>query len=324
MNDERTVRILIAEDHPSLRKQLEFTLSKAGFDTTSVENGRQAIELFSRNFFPILLTDWMMPEMNGLELCHTIRITPMPGYVYIILLMAKSLKEDTISGLEAGADDFLRKPFDMEELIARIKTGTRILNLENSLKKANKEIRLLSITDPLTKCYNRGYLVNKLQNEIKRARRNKRPLSIALCNIDHFKKINDTYGNQVGDRMLNIFVEYLKNSIRAGMDWIVRYGGDEFLIVFPETGIAEARDTASRLKCDLTRNVITFEEHTIQITASFGRTGFDRITPEKYISPDMLIRAADECLYQSKMEGRNRVKAKELWRESLRLTHKTL
>lgn len=323
MDAKHAFRILIVEDHPAVRKQLEFTLSKAGFDTASVENGRQALELFSRNFFPILLTDWMMPEMSGLELCHTIRITPTPGYVYIILLTAKSLKEDIVSGLKAGADDYLSKPFDTEELIARIKTGIRILSLENTLKKANKEIRLLSITDPLTKCYNRSYLADKLPDEIKRARRYKRSLSIALCDIDHFKRINDTHGHQVGDRILNIVVKQLMNSIRSGVDWIARYGGDEFLIVLPETDISGARNMASRLNCELAKHTITVEEHTVQVTASFGITGIDRFTLEKYISPDLLIRTADDCLYQSKADGRNRITSRKLLEDILQLTYNT-
>lgn len=151
MNIERIARILIAEYHLDLRKQPEIILSEAEFDTTSVKNGRQALELFTRNFFPILLAGLMMPEMSGLEHSHAIRITPMPGYVNIIMITPKSSKKIIDRGLEAGVDDFLRKPFRTEELISRIKTGKRIFNLENSLNKANKEIRLLSITDPLTR-----------------------------------------------------------------------------------------------------------------------------------------------------------------------------
>jgi len=138
--------ILLAEDNPVSRKLLEKTLVKAGHEVTSVENGRKALELFNEEFFPIVLTDWMMPEMDGLQLCRAIRKNASPGYVFIILLTAKDSKDDIISGLEAGADDYLTKPFNHAELIARLQTGKRILELERSLKRANEEIRILSIT----------------------------------------------------------------------------------------------------------------------------------------------------------------------------------
>jgi PleD family two-component response regulator len=154
--------ILLAEDHPTTRKVLEKTLIKAGHKVSSVENGRQALELFKQKFFPIVLSDWMMPEMTGLELCRAIRKNASDGYVFIVLLTSKDSKDDIVLGLEAGADDYLTKPTHPAELLARIKTGMRILELERSLKKANKEIRALSITDPLTGAYNRNYLNERL------------------------------------------------------------------------------------------------------------------------------------------------------------------
>ncbi len=324
MREKQKYQILIVEDHPALRKQLVLVISKAGFTTAAVENGRKALELCEEKFFPILLTDWMMPEMSGLELCSAIRSSQPPGYVYIILLTAKSSKEDIVIGLEAGADDYLSKPFDTQELIARIKTGTRILDLENSLKRASEEIRILSITDPLTGCYNRAFLADKFPEEIKRARRYRRPLSVAICDIDHFKSINDTHGHQVGDELLNVFVRHLRDSIRSGVDWIARYGGDEFLIVLPETKVTGAHGMASRLCNDLSAKPIGVRDLKFHMTASFGISGFDRITPDKFISPDSLINTADECLYLSKSEGRNRVTARKLLKERLRLEWKTV
>ena len=149
---------MIAEDNAVSRKLLEKILIKGGHEVVSAENGREALELFNKDFFPIILTDWLMPEMNGIELCKTIRESSTERYVFIILLTAKDSKDDIVVGLEAGADDYLTKPINNAELMARINTGKRILELESSLKRANKEIKLLSITDPLTGCYNRGYL----------------------------------------------------------------------------------------------------------------------------------------------------------------------
>ncbi len=300
--------ILIVEDDPVSRRLLEKTLVKAGHEFVSVENGRKALEEFKERFFPIVLTDWTMPEMNGLELCRAIRERTNTGYVFTVLLTAKDSKDDIVAGLEAGADDYLTKPVNQAELIARIKTGIRILELEKSLKRANEKIRILSITDPLTGCYNRGYMTERLPQEIKRAKRYRHSLSLVLCDIDHFKKINDTYGHQVGDRILKEFVQWINESIRDGVDWLARYGGEEFLIVVPETDTKGACCVAERLRRMLSQKAIGIQGEKIHITASFGVTGLDPDTPDEKISPEALITQADECLYQAKQEGRNRVR----------------
>ena len=299
--------ILIAEDDPVSRKLLEKILIKAGNKVVSVENGQKALELFDDKFFPIVLTDWMMPEMDGLELCRAIRKNTYPGYVFIILLTAKDSKDDIIRGLGAGADDYLTKPFSHAELIARLNTGKRVLELERSLKDANEEIRILSITDPLTGTYNRGYMTERLPQEIKRARRYSRALSIILCDIDHFKKVNDTYGHLVGDRVLKDFARCIRHSIRQDVDWTARYGGEEFLIVLPETDVNGASVMAERLKSELSQRVTETQGKQISITASFGVTGFGPDTPDEMISPEAMISKADKYLYQAKREGRNRI-----------------
>ena len=298
--------ILIAEDDPVSRKLLEKILIKAGNKVVSVENGQKALELFNDKFFPIVLTDWMMPEMDGLELCRAIRKNTYPGYVFIILLTAKDSKDDIIRGLRAGADDYLTKPFSHAELVARLNTGKRVLELERSLKDANEEIRILSITDPLTGTYNRGYMTERLPQEIKRARRYSRALSIILCDIDHFKKVNDTYGHLVGDRVLKDFAQCIRHSIRQDVDWTARYGGEEFLIVLPETDVNGASVMAERLKSELSQRVTETQGKQISITASFGVVGFGPDTPDEMISPEAMISKADKYLYQAKREGRNR------------------
>ncbi len=298
--------ILIAEDDPVSRKLLEKILIKAGNKVVSVENGQKALELFDDKFFPIVLTDWMMPEMDGLELCRAIRKNTYPGYVFIILLTAKDSKDDIIRGLGAGADDYLTKPFSHAELVARLNTGKRVLELERSLKDANEEIRILSITDPLTGTYNRGYMTERLPQEIKRARRYSRALSIILCDIDHFKKVNDTYGHLVGDRVLKDFARCIRHSIRQDVDWTARYGGEEFLIVLPETDVNGGSVMAERLKSELSQRVTETQGKKISITTSFGVVGFGPDTPDEMISPEAMISKADKYLYQAKREGRNR------------------
>ncbi|MFO7740194.1 MAG: diguanylate cyclase [Desulfatiglandaceae bacterium] len=300
--------ILVAEDDPVSRKILEKTLTKAEYEVVSVENGKKALDTLGKRFFPIILTDWMMPEMDGLQLCRLSRQLRWPGYIYIILLTAKDSKDDIIAGLEAGADDYLTKPFNHAELIARLNTGRRILELERSLKDANEEIRILSITDPLTGCYNRGYLAGHLPQEIKRARRYNRPLSVVLSDLDHFKSVNDTYGHSAGDLVLKKFVQCIRETIRNDVDWVARFGGEEFLIVFPETDIQCARRPAERIRTRLSQRAFAVEGEEILITASFGITGFGPDTPDQEITPEAMIRKADSCLYRAKRQGRNRIR----------------
>ena len=309
---KETFPVLLAEDQKISRKLTEKILQKAGIKVTSVENGKQALELFKKQFFPIILSDWMMPEMDGIELCRAIRSSKSSGYVFIILLTARDSKEDIIAGLEAGADDYLAKPFNPGELNARIKTGMRILNLERSLKKANERIKRLSVQDPLTGCYSRGYLNERLPKEIIYSLRYRHSLSVILCDIDHFKIINDTYGHQAGDRVLKEFVTTIEQSFRKEIDWIARYGGEEFIIVIPETDIEGAQVLAERLKTKISAQKIVIDNSEIQITASFGVAGFSRQTPEKDISDELLIKKADALLYQAKHEGRNRIKVASL------------
>ena len=300
--------ILVAEDNPVSRSLLEKTLFKADYAVTSVENGRRALEVFNEEFFPIVLTDWMMPEMDGLQLCKAIRKNMSSGYVFIIVLTSMDSKDDIVRGLEAGADDYLTKPFSHTELIARLNTARRILELERTLKKANEEITILSITDPLTRCYNRGYLSEQLPKEIQRARRYGHHLSLALCDIDYFKNVNDTYGHRVGDEVLKTFADFIKGSIRENVDWVARYGGEEFLIVLPETDVSDACILAERIRASISQEVIRVDGKELCITASFGVTGFDSDMPDEKILPDDIINQADKYLYQAKHEGRNMIK----------------
>ncbi len=299
--------ILIAEDDAVTRMLLEKTLIKAGHEVVSVANGQKAFDLLKESFFPIVLTDWMMPEMDGLELCRAIRQKKNPGYVFIVLLTAKDSQDDLISGLEAGANEYLTKPFNRAELIARLNTGKRFLEQERALRQANKEIRILSITDPLTGCSNRGCLNTRLPQEIKRAGRYNRPLSIVMCDIDHFKKVNDTYCHQAGDLVLIEFSKRINDSIRDKVDMLARYGGEEFLVTLPETDLDGALHLAERLLRVISEKKFDIGTKKIKITASFGVAGFDSDNAGGEISFDTLINRADEYLYQAKNEGRNRV-----------------
>jgi len=303
--------ILLVEDNHLTQYVLTNSLRKAGNEVVCVENGKKALELMNSQFFPIIIADWIMSDMNGLELCKSIRQNSnnYPGYVYIIFLTIKDTKVDIISGLEAGADDYLTKPVNNGELIARINSGKRILELEKSLKRANEELRILTITDPLTGCYNYRHLMASLPNEIKRARRYNRHLSIVLCEIDHLKKVKDNYGHVMGDLLLKEFSACIRESIRADVDWVARYGGGEFIIILPETDMNGAIHLSERLRGDLRKKEIKIGEIKIDISASFGISGLDPDTPEEKVSLKTMIELADKYLYQAKQDGGNMIKA---------------
>ena len=299
--------ILIAEDDPVSRRMLEKNLVKAGRKVVSTSNGREALESLKKNYYPIVITDWMMPVMDGLELCQAIRKQKFPGYVFVVLLTARAEKCDIIAGLDAGADDYLTKPFNQAELVARIKAGERVLNLERSLSNALDEIKKLSITDPLTKCYNRGYLMEHLSKEIKRNERYKHSLHISMIDIDHFKKINDTYGHQAGDLVLQECVSCIMDTIREGADWLARYGGEEFILVLPETDLDKTWKVVERIRCLIAEMVIPLKGEEIKITASFGISGFGQGIDGEEVLAKLLIEKADKCLYEAKETGRNRI-----------------
>ena len=245
-------------------------------------------------------------EMDGIEFCRMVRAKDLSGYVYIIILTANDSRDDIISGLKAGADDFLVKPVHEAELEARLVTVKRILDLEHSLKKKNEEIALLSITDPLTKTYNRRYLNDNLPGALKFVSRYGRPLSLMICDIDHFKEVNDTYGHQAGDRVLREFSRCLLGSVRQGLDWVARYGGEEFAIVLPETDLESAMKAAERYRSAVAALETPVRGGVVGITASFGVASCPPGSDSREITPEAFIAAADECLYAAKEGGRNR------------------
>jgi two-component system, cell cycle response regulator len=299
--------ILLVEDEPTTRLMTARLLKQAGYEVQVVTNGAEALEMFKKQFFPMMLTDWDMPKMNGVALCKAVREMPLEGYVYTILLTARGGKANVIEGLAAGADDYLTKPPDDNELRARLNTGRRILKLEQSLRAANRRIHLLSIMDALTGTYNRRYLMERLPEEIKRACRYHRSLSVVLCDADHFKHVNDKHGHQVGDDVLKGLAILLMNVSRRDMDWVVRYGGEEFLVVLPETSVSDAIACAEKMRIAIAAHRFEITDGTLSVTSSFGVAGFDSPQLPEDAGVDRLISCADVSLYRSKELGRNRV-----------------
>jgi diguanylate cyclase (GGDEF)-like protein len=303
---------LLAEDDPVTRMLMTRFLKKAGYEVDAVANGAQALDKMTQRYYPVLVTDWEMPEMDGIALCKAVRNMQLDGYVYALLLTARDSKEHIIAGLEAGADDYLVKPVHEPELIARLNAGRRILNLEHSLRVANQRNRILSITDALTGTYNRRYLMEQLPRELERCRRYAYPLSVLMCDIDHFKQINDERGHTAGDDVLQQFTARAQKSIRSNSDWVARYGGEEFIIVLPETPFEGAMAVAEKIRHVISATPFSSRMGDASVTATFGVVSTGPNGPDLSLKVDALIKTADECLYRGKQEGRNRTIGSEI------------
>jgi diguanylate cyclase (GGDEF)-like protein len=309
---ETSNAILLAEDDPVTRMLMTRFLKKAGYEVTAVGDGNEALDRMSKRYFPILVTDWEMPGMDGIDLCKAVRTLQLDGYVYALLLTARNAKEHIIAGLEAGADDYLIKPVHEPELIARLNTGRRILALEHSLRAANERNRILSITDVLTGAFNRRYFMEQLPRELERCRRYATPLSVVMCDVDHFKQVNDVNGHAAGDDVLQQCATRIQKSIRATSDWLARLGGEEFLIVLPETDYEGAVLVAEKIRDIVSSSSFMTRGGDVQVTASFGSASTELQGPDLTLKVETLLRTADECLYRSKQAGRNRTTAVEI------------
>ena len=297
-------RVLLVDDEPVQRMLVGRMLTRAGFEVVTAEDGEQALKIISQGDVSLVVTDWEMPKLDGLSLCRAVRSIGMDRYVYAIVVTSRDAVEHVVMGLQAGADDYLVKPVLEPELLARLNTGKRLLEMERSLRLANEENLRLSITDALTGAFNRRYLMDQLGRELERSQRYQRPMSLLLCDVDHFKNINDTHGHQIGDEVLISFAQSLKQSLRE-TDWVARYGGEEFVVVLPETTIADASMVAERCRAELAAAPRKVGELAVPITASFGVSGWEPGTPNTLL--DKLIAAADAGVYASKSGGRNRV-----------------
>jgi diguanylate cyclase (GGDEF)-like protein len=299
-----SVKILIADDSIVSRHLLEATLRKWGYDVTVACDGAEALELLECEDAPaLIILDWMMPGMTGVEVCRRIRQRHSEPYTYILLLTSKSQKEDLIEGMEAGADDYITKPFDQNELQVRLRAGIRLVDLQTELLKAREELREQATHDSLTRLWNRSSIVSQLGRELARATRESRPLGVVIVDLDHFKLINDTYGHLVGDTVLREAARRMQSSVRK-YDSVGRYGGEEFLILFPGCCEADTYAQADRLRKMLVQTEISVNGNSLRVTASFGVTS---AMPGDIWTDESLIRTADEALYMAKKSGRNRV-----------------
>jgi two-component system cell cycle response regulator len=296
-------RVLIAEDDPVSCHLLKSFLVKWNYDVAVVTDGMAALKILEGDDTPRLaVLDWMMPGMEGVQICQRIRERKNRPYVYVLLLTARSEKRDLLRGLELGADDYLTKPFDSEELRARLLVGERILNLQDDLIAAREELRFRATHDVLTGISNRGTVMDALRNELSRHVREQRSFGVILVDIDHFKNVNDTYGHLCGDEVLQAVSRRLKECVRP-YDTVGRYGGEEFLVI---ASAADARGTlalAERIRSVLESKPVVTQAGEVRITASLGAAIG---TGAHGADPQTLLRLADMALYRAKEQGRNR------------------
>jgi two-component system cell cycle response regulator len=303
------MKILIADDDPVSCRLLDRLLQKWGYEVTSAHNGTEAWEVLQADHAPrVALLDWMMPGLDGLEICRRVRARSSQPYVYIMLLTANDKIGNLVEGLESGADDYLTKPFHPQELRARLRVGLRMLDLEGNLVEARENLRFKASHDALTSIWNRGAIIEQLERELSRARREGSSVGILLADIDHFKRVNDTRGHLVGDEVLRAVTGRLKGEVRT-YDSVGRYGGEEFLILLPGCDNTKLTAKAAQLVKIVERSSIGTSTDSVPVTISIGGIASGDCPRAELNS---LLRAADTALYRAKVSGRNRAEMARL------------
>ncbi|OHB84749.1 MAG: hypothetical protein A2V98_23520 [Planctomycetes bacterium RBG_16_64_12] len=288
-------RVLLVDDDPAILRLLTKWLTKAEYRVSQTADGRQALAAIQRECPDFLVTDWEMPHMNGLDLCGAVRRLDLPHYVYILMLSVRSSSGEKVAGLEVGADEFLTKPVQRDELLARLHSGGRVLELE-------RRLNLIAHTDPLTGLPTRRAFYENLVKEWRRATRVNLPLSCVMVDLDFFKRINDIHGHPVGDTVLKAVSDLLSKSCR-GSDSICRHGGEEFCVMLPETNEHGAVLWAERVRKRMASLSVAAGSTQLRITASFGAAQRQDDTQ----TPEELVDQADQALRCAKQSGRDRV-----------------
>jgi diguanylate cyclase (GGDEF)-like protein len=300
-SERRTNRVLIAEDDPMFRKILTVWLGRWGYRVMVAEDGTAAWNLLQQDDAPeLLILDWVMPGIDGPELCRRIRRSSSTPYQYILLVTARNESQDVVNGLEAGADDYLTKPFDQNELRARLRVGNRILALQADLIESREKLRFQATHDSLTGLWNRASVLDMLHREMDRANRNEGFTGVLMLDLDHFKRVNDKYGHLAGDAVLKSAADRIAEMVRP-YDIVGRYGGEEFLVVLPNCDIEQSRQTAERICAAVGEVPILLGNREIRVTVSIGATACAANTFQE----NQLLAIADIALYKAKDAGRN-------------------
>jgi two-component system, cell cycle response regulator len=306
-------QILVADDSPIFRDMLQKMLRAWNYEVIVVSDGQQAWEQLSRPNGPRLaLLDWMMPGLEGAEVCRKVRASVRDRYVYMILLSVRAELTDVVEGMDSGADDYIVKPFQVEELHARLRAGQRVLALQDELVEAREALREQATRDALTGLWNRRAIYDILQNELARSSRTSEPLIVLMADLDGFKPVNDRFGHLVGDSVLRQVAARMRASVRR-YDAVGRYGGEEFLIVLPGCGLPGGIIQAERIRDAIGAETFPAGHIDIALTCSLGAAC---AFPPPVQHADDLVRKADAALYRAKYNGRNRVVAAALSEEA--------
>jgi two-component system chemotaxis response regulator CheY len=290
------MKILIAEDDTTTRLIFGATLRKMGHTVTAVEDGQKAWKAWQQEEYSLIISDWIMPDIDGLELCKRIRAQPSLQYTYIILLTSMDGKGSYLEGMDAGADDFITKPFDEEQLAARLRVAERIIAL-------HQKLHIQATHDRLTGVWNRAAIMDYLLGEVGRARRQGTNFGAIIADLDHFKRINDTYGHPAGDGVLQEAARRMQLALRP-YDRLGRYGGEEFLVIASGCDLSQTMALAERIRTFISTDPVKSHSDEIPVTLSLGvAVCNDQVGKDAAA----LIAAADEALYRAKKAGRNRV-----------------
>jgi two-component system, cell cycle response regulator len=296
------MRILIADDESVSRRMLQSLLAKWGYEVVSAEDGNAAWEHLKVPDAPrMALLDWMMPGLNGVDVCRELRRHRPPLHVHTPAY-SQGAKEHVVEGLESGADDYLTKPFHPQELKARIRVGLRLLKLEDNLVDAREAMRFKATHDTLTGVWSRGAILETLDREINRSQREGISLGVLMADLDHFKSVNDTYGHLAGDSVLREVTRRMQSVVRP-YDAVGRYGGEEFLILLPGCGSAETAVKADQLRKVVNAQAIETQSGLLNVTVSLGAVATGDWPDD---APNLILQMADAALYHAKEEGRNR------------------
>ena len=298
-------KVLVADDSPVYRHLVSQCLREWGFEVVLANDGREAWKIINQPASPTLvITDWVMPELNGVELCRKIRErSSAPEYVYTILLTSKDEKRDLLTAMAGGADDYLVKPFDEQELRARLSVGERICTMQRELLDARDELRRAAMHDGLTELLNHSEITESLRRELVRSQRDNKPVSVIMADIDHFKAVNDELGHQAGDEVLKEIARRLRMAVRT-YDSVGRYGGEEFMMVLPGCSLSSAFSRADEFRASVSGRPIHTGVGPRTVTLSVGVAATNGQSKDNAAT---LIRLADLGLYQAKQNGRNRV-----------------
>jgi diguanylate cyclase (GGDEF)-like protein len=322
----RPYRVLIIDDEEAVGRVLGHHLEKAGYQVFLAKDGEEGLRIAVGEVPHIVITDWMMPGMSGVELCRSLRRAEAGKKMYILMVTAKGEEDEIVEGLEAGADDYLTKPFNTKVLMARIRAGQRLVEMHERDGEAdrlkmqdgadmgimNRKLQEATLTDVLTELPNRRYAMKRLKQEWERANRTGRPLSVIWIDLDHFKKVNDTWGHDIGDFVLRDSAKVIQRTLRRG-DTVCRVGGEEFLAICGNSDLKNATAGADRIRAALEEHEMQFTSFRGHITASLGVAQ----KLEGMSSVDDLLKAADEMAYVCKAEGRNCVRGWHgPWRQS--------